>query len=81
MIIPPNLLDPDTLIRLLEDFVTREGTDNGDNTSLDTRVQKARAALDRGVAVIVFEPLSQQCQLMLRREVPKELLEEWSGEE
>jgi uncharacterized protein YheU (UPF0270 family) len=32
------------------------------------------------VAVIIYEPLSQQCQLMLRREVPKELLEEWSEE-
>lgn len=80
MIIPPHLLEPDTLIRLLEDFVTREGTDNGDDTPLDVRVQRVRHALDRGVAVIVYEPLSQQCQLMLSRDVPDELRQEWSGE-
>lgn len=80
MIIPPHLLEPDTLIRLLEDFVTREGTDNGDDTPMDVRVQRVRHALDRGVAVIVYEPLSQQCQLMLSRDVPDELRQEWSGE-
>lgn len=76
MIIPPNRLEPDTLTRLLEDFVTREGTDNGDDTPLDERVSRVRHALDRCVAVIVFDPLSEQCQLMLRQDVPRELLEE-----
>ena len=76
MIIPPNMLDPDTLVRLIEDFVTREGTDNGDDTPLETRVQRVRHALDKGVAVIVFDPLSEQCQLMLKHDVPRDLLEE-----
>lgn len=80
MIIPPHLLEPDTLLRLLEDFVTREGTDNGDDTPMAVRVQHVRHALDRGVAVIVYEPLSQQCQLMLSDEVPRELQEEWRDE-
>lgn len=76
MIIPPHRLEPDTLTRLLEDFVTREGTDNGDDTLLDERVSRVRHALDRGVAVIVFDPLSEQCRLMLRQDVPRDLLEE-----
>ncbi len=76
MIIPPQLLEPETLVRLLEDFVTREGTDNGDDTSLEERVRRVRHALDKGVAVIVFDPLSEQCQLMLRQDVPRELLQE-----
>jgi len=76
VIIPPHLLDPDTLIRLIEDFVTREGTDNGDDTPLTARVQRVRHALDKGVAVIVFDPLSEQCQLMLKHDVPRELLDE-----
>ena len=76
MIIPPHLLEPETLNRLLEDFVTREGTDNGDDTPLHERVNRVRHALDRGVAVILFDPLSEQCQLMLRQDVPRELLEE-----
>ncbi|MGC4011097.1 MAG: YheU family protein [Pseudomonas sp.] len=76
MLIPYDLIEADTLNNLLEDFVTREGTDNGDDTPLDVRVERARHALKRGEAVIVFDPESQQCQLMLKSEVPKEWLED-----
>lgn len=76
MIIPPEMLEPATLTRLLEDFVTREGTDNGDDTPLELRVERARRALARREAVIVFNPLTEQCALMLRSEVPPELLAE-----
>lgn len=75
VIIPPELLEAETLRRLLEDFVTRDGTDNGDDSLLEDRVALARNAITRGVAVIVFDPLSEHCQLMLKRDVPKELLE------
>jgi uncharacterized protein len=78
VLIPPTLLEADTLTRLIEDFVTRDGTDNGDETPLDTRIQRVRRALDRGEAVIVFDPESQQCQLALKRDVPKEWLQELS---
>ena len=76
MLIPPDLLEADTLTRLLEDFVTCEGTDNGDDTPLAVRVERARRALARREAVIVFNPLSEQCALLLRSEVPPELLAE-----
>lgn len=76
MLIPFDLIEADTLDNLLEDFVTRDGTDNGDDTPLNVRVERARHALKRGEAVIVFDPESQQCQLMLKSEVPKEWLED-----
>ena len=76
MLIPHPLLEADTLTGLIEEFVTREGTDNGDETPLETRVLRVRRALDKGEAVIVFEPDSQQCQLMLKRDVPKEWLQD-----
>ncbi|WP_193452132.1 YheU family protein [Pseudomonas nitroreducens] len=76
MLIPYDLIEADTLNNLLEDFVTREGTDNGDDTPLDVRLERARHALKRGEAVIVFDPESQQCQLMLKSEVPREWLED-----
>ncbi|PKM01255.1 MAG: hypothetical protein CVV17_07800 [Gammaproteobacteria bacterium HGW-Gammaproteobacteria-7] len=76
MLIPFPLLEADTLTRLIEDFVTRDGTDNGDETPLHTRIERVRHALDKGQAVIVFDPESQQCQLALRRDVPKEWLQE-----
>ena len=74
MLIPHHMLEADTLQRLIEDFVTREGTDNGDDTPLEIRVERARRALEKGQVVIVFDPDSQQCQLALRDEVPKEWL-------
>ena len=77
MLIPHPMLEADTLIRLLEDFVTREGTDNGDDTPLATRVARVQQALKRRDAVIAFDSEHQQCQLMLRSEVPREWLEDY----
>lgn len=74
MLIPHELLATDTLTRLIEDFVTREGTDNGDDTPLSTRVDRVRQALRQGTALIAFDADSQQCQLLLRDAVPREWL-------
>jgi uncharacterized protein YheU (UPF0270 family) len=74
MLIPFEQIEVDTLTRLIEDFVTRDGTDNGDETPLQTRIERVRHALDNKQAVIVFDVESQQCQLCLRRDVPKEWL-------
>ncbi|MGA6096777.1 YheU family protein [Stutzerimonas marianensis] len=76
MLIPHDQLEPDTLTRLIEEFVTRDGTDNGDETPLNTRVERVRHALEKGLAVIVFDPDSGQCQLALRRDVPREWLDD-----
>ncbi|EGH66457.1 hypothetical protein PSYAC_16441 [Pseudomonas syringae pv. actinidiae str. M302091] len=75
MLIPYDQLEPDTLTRLIEDFVTREGTDNGDETPPQTRVLRVRHALTKGQAVIFFDLESQQCQLMLKHDVPKEFFD------
>ncbi|MEE5123128.1 YheU family protein [Pseudomonas alliivorans] len=75
MLIPYDQLEPDTLTCLIEDFVTREGTDNGDETPLQTRVLRVRHALTKGQAVIFFDLESQQCQLMLKHDVPKEFFD------
>ncbi|TFF42720.1 YheU family protein [Pseudomonas sp. RIT623] len=75
MLIPHEQLEAETLTRLIEDFVTRDGTDNGDDTPLETRVLRVRQALARGQAFILFDMDSQQCQLLARHEVPRELLE------
>jgi uncharacterized protein YheU (UPF0270 family) len=75
MLIPYDQLEAETLTRLIEDFVTRDGTDNGDDTPLETRVLRVRQALGKGQAVIFFDVESQQCQLMARHEVPKEMFD------
>ena len=75
MLIPHAMLEADTLTRLIEDFVTREGTDNGDETPLETRIARVRRALQKKQAVIVFDAESGQCQLALRDQVPREWLQ------
>jgi uncharacterized protein YheU (UPF0270 family) len=39
-------------------------------------VLRVRHALSKGQAVIFFDLESQQCQLMLKRDVPKEFFED-----
>jgi len=75
MLIPYDQLEPDTLPRLIEDFVSRDGTDNGDDTPQETRVLRVRHALSKGQAVIFFDLESQQCQLMPKHAVPKEVFD------
>lgn len=76
MLIPYHLLDPETLDNLIEDFVTRDGTDNGDETSLEQRSQQARQALHKQQAFIVFDADSQQCLLLPRHDIPPEWLQQ-----
>lgn len=76
MIIPPEQLAPETLQRLIEDFVTRDGTDNGDSSSLAQRVELVRRALQKKEALILFDVLSEQCRLCLKRDIPREVLAE-----
>ncbi len=75
MLIPHDQLSAEALNGLIEDFVTRDGTDNGDDTPFSTRIERVRKALDNGKAVILFDKPTGQCQLCLRHQVPKELLE------
>jgi uncharacterized protein YheU (UPF0270 family) len=75
MLIPQEMLEAETLTRLIEDFVTRDGNDNGDETPLETRIARVRVALNKGSAVIAFDADSQQCMLLLKHEVPREWLE------
>jgi uncharacterized protein YheU (UPF0270 family) len=75
MLIPYEQLEAETLTRLIEDFVTRDGTDNGDDTPLETRVLRVRQALAKKQALILFDLESQQCQLLAKHDVPKELFD------
>ena len=56
MIIPHDSLEPDTLSAMLEEFVTRDGTDYGENEAdLSLRVVQVRNQLETGKAMIVFD--------------------------
>lgn len=76
MLIPFEKLAPDVLTALIEDFVTRDGTDHGDLTPLQTRIDRVRTALQNKQAVIVYDVQTQQCQLCLRQDVPSQWLDD-----
>ena len=68
MEIPFAALAPDTLRRLIEEFVTRDGTDNGDlDHSLEERVLAVRRQLEKAEAVIGFDPETESCSIVERR--------------
>ncbi|MEH6500772.1 MAG: YheU family protein [Pseudoalteromonas distincta] len=74
MLIPYDLLDPATLEHLLEDFVTRDGTDNGYEASLEQRVERLRKQIIKGDVVIVYHADSGDTSLAHRRDVPADML-------
>ncbi|PRB80585.1 YheU family protein [Pseudomonas sp. MYb185] len=81
MLIPHTLLDPEVFQHMLEDFVTRDGTDNGYDDTLEQRVQRLRRLIERGEVLIVFHPESGDTSLANRRDVPAELLREAAGDQ
>ncbi|WP_084005493.1 YheU family protein [Gilvimarinus polysaccharolyticus] len=65
MIIPHQQLARETLDALIEEFVTREGTEYGEqDISLDVKVEQVRRQLERGKVVIVFDPAIASTSLM-----------------
>jgi len=70
MIIPYEQLSGEALHALIEDFVTRDGTDYGEReVALHTKVDQVRAQLRRGDAVITFDPDTGTCAIVPAREV------------
>jgi uncharacterized protein YheU (UPF0270 family) len=67
MEIPHKALEPDTLRNLVEEFVTREGTDYGHYTgSLADKVSQVLRQLESGRAVILYDAHSASCHIELR---------------
>jgi len=70
MIIPQDQLAPETLTSLLEEFVSRDGIDYGEEeVTLEEKVEEVRAKLISGEAVILFSESTGQCNI-----VPKDKL-------
>jgi len=68
--IPHTALEAETLVRLIEEFVTREGTDYSHaDYSLSTKVEQVRRQIERGEAVIVYEAGSATCHIVRSTEL------------
>jgi len=64
MIIPHMELSPDALQALVEEFVTRSGTDYGSSeASLAEKTQQVVRQLEKGEAVIVYDPAMEACNI------------------
>lgn len=65
MKIPYQELADATLDAIIEEFITREGTDYGNyEYSLEQKVAQVKRQLHRGEVCITFDPLSETCQLL-----------------
>jgi uncharacterized protein YheU (UPF0270 family) len=78
MIIPYEQLSSDALQGLIEEFITREGTDYGiEEVSLTTKVEQVKNQLQRREVVVVFDSASESVTILSRRDA--ELLEQDSA--
>lgn len=69
-LIPYDSLNPDTLMTILEDIVTRDGTDYGEyDLSSQQKCQQALAALQSGEAVLLFDTESETIKLLPKSEL------------
>ena len=63
--VPYQQLSEDALLGLLEEYVSRDGTDYGDvEASLQDKTQQVRNMLISGTAIILFDPMQQSCHIV-----------------
>lgn len=68
MIIPPKSLDPQTLRNIIEEYVTREGTDYGDiELTIEDKVMAVEAKLNTGEVLIVYIESSESVNIVDRQ--------------
>ena len=72
--VPWQQIAPETLDALIEEFVTRDGTDYGDvEVSQDRKAAQVREQLRRGEVVIVFDELSESVNILSRHDYRERL--------
>ena len=70
--IPVETLSRESLEGLIEEFVTRDGTDYGvEERTLDDKKDAVRRQLDSGDVAIVFDPETQTSNIILKDELRK----------
>ncbi len=68
--ISPDQLSPEALRGLIEEFVTRDGTDYGTvERSVDEKIAQVSAQLASGEARLVFDPTAQTTNIVMDRDL------------
>lgn len=69
MIIPYEQISSEALQGLIEEFITRDGTDYGEEEiPLNVKVTQIKQLLRRGEVVVVFDTASESVSILPRRE-------------
>jgi uncharacterized protein YheU (UPF0270 family) len=64
MIIPPEKLEPQTLLNILEEYISREGTDYGEvELSLAEKVKKLLPQVNNGDVLIIYDEVLDSIDL------------------
>lgn len=70
LIVPPEQLSADALQGVIEEFITREGTDYGEiEFLLADKVQQVRALLRTAAVKIIYDLRTETCTLMTKEEI------------
>jgi len=69
MRIPHTLLSPTTLRAVVEEFVTRDGTDH---SSVEQRIEKVMRQLETGCVELYFDGKTETCNILSVEENPPE---------
>lgn len=65
LIIPYQELSPEALQGVIQEFVTRDGTDYGESeVTLDTKINQILNQLHAGKVVIVFDQKTETCNIV-----------------
>lgn len=72
MIVPANMLSDDALRGMIEEFVTRDGTDYGEQeVSLNERVEEVREQILTGKALIMFDSKTETTTIIPAEDLAK----------
>jgi len=65
-IIPVNKLSPEALQGVVEEFISRDGTDYGEReASQETKFRQVKHKLENGLAVLVFDDENETTNILL----------------
>ena len=69
--IPPDQMSPKALQGMIEEFVTRDGTDYGEReTALAKKVAQVKTQLQKGHAGIFFYPADESFEILPKEQFP-----------
>lgn len=67
--VPPERLQPDVLLALLEEYTSRDGTDYGARElALEEKVARLRRQLDAGDLLILYDADSKEWDLVMKHQ-------------